>query len=292
MWNDLFFRIRATFRRDATEGELDDELRFHYEQQVGRLLASGISRPEAERRARLALGSMEQMKEECRQARGIGGLEILAQDLRYALRILGKNPGFTAVASLTLALGIGANTAIFSLVNTVLLRPLPYPGAPRIVMLWGTSRAANDQPFSDPDFLDYQAQNHVFENMATFNGGGFTLTGGDNPERVRSAVVSTGFFNVLGITPARGRTFTPSDGQPGRNDVLLLTYGTWQRRFGGDKAIVGRSISVNEKPCTVIGVCPPASISPFRNTTKGARSSFLRGCSHPTNSSAATTISG
>lgn len=252
MLSDLFYRLRAIFRRETVESELDEELRFHFDSQVERMAASGMSRTEAVRRARMQLGGLEQVKEECRQARGVTMLEMLGQDLRYAVRILAKNPGFTTVAALTLAIGIGANTAIFTLVHASLLRSLPYPDAGRVVMVWGNG----DTPFSAPVFLEYQRQNHVFEHMATAHGGSLTLTSSENAEPVRTGSVGPEFFDVLQIKPILGRGFTAEDGQRGRNSVLILTYGAWQRRFGADRGVIGQTITLNLQPYTIIGVLP------------------------------------
>jgi len=258
MLNDLLFRLRAIFRRSAVESELDEELRFHLEHQAQRYQQSGLAREEAVRRARLEFGGTGQVKEECRQARGISLLEMLWQDLRYGMRSLARNPGFTAVAVLTLAIGIGANTAIFSLVNSVLLRPLPFPEPQRLVMLWGTAaNAVRNQPFSETTFLDYQEQNRTFERMATFGAAGSTLTGTAEPERIATASVSPDFFDVLKVHALLGRCFRPEDGQPGKTNVVVLTHGTWQRRYGSDPGIVGRQISMNMQPYSVIGVLPP-----------------------------------
>ena len=274
MWHDLMFRLRALFRRSAVESELDEELGFHVEQQVQRYMQAGLSRQQAERRARLEFGGTGQVKEECRQARGISALEILWQDLRYGGRALARNPGFLAVALLTLAIGTGANTAVFSVVNAVLLRPLPYPEPRQLVMLWETSAgAAQNRPFSDLNFLDYQAQNHTLAFMAALQSGGGTLTGTPDPERIATGAVSADFFDVLQVRPLLGRTFRREDGQPGRSHVVLLTHGMWQRRYGADAQIVGRQISMNQEPYTVIGVLPawfdfsiPATSNP-RNCT-------------------------
>jgi predicted permease len=255
MLSDLLYRLRAVFRRNVFEGELDDELRFHLDQQARKLTASGVPRSEAVRQARMALGGLHQTKEECREARGVSVIGVVFRDLRYAVRVFTKNPAFTVVAMLTLAIGIGANTAIFSLVNAVLLRPLPYPDPQQLLMLWGTKGAGNTG-FSDANFLDYQEQNHVFAHMATFGGGGVTLTGLTQPERIRAGYVTPEFFDLLQVHPTLGRSFVPEEGQAGRNCVVLLSHGIWERRFGADPGIVGRTISLNTAPYEVIGVLP------------------------------------
>jgi putative ABC transport system permease protein len=184
----------------------------------------------------------------------------LLQDLRYGARMLLKNPGFALIAVLTLGLGIGANTAIFSIVNAVLLQPLPYGDPDRLVWMWGNIRnRANRASVSPPDFLDYRAQNSVFEQF----GASFTvdssanLTGGGEPERLTSRLVTANYFDVLGVRPLYGRTFAAEEERFGRHRVTVLSHGLWQRRFGADQAIVGREITLNDENYTVIGVMPP-----------------------------------
>jgi putative ABC transport system permease protein len=185
-------------------------------------------------------------------------METFIRDIRYGFRNLVRRPGFTAIVIITLAVGIGANTAIFSLVNATLLRPLPFKDPDQLVVVWGTAPDANRRSVSEPNFLQYQEQNHVFEQIATFNSAGLTLTDGANPERVRGARVSANFFNLLGVQPAVGHTFLPEDGQPGHNEVAVISHDFWQRRFGSDQNIVGRKILIEAKPYTVIAVLPAA----------------------------------
>src|SRR5580658_3006319 len=177
MLSDLSFRVRSLFRRKAVETELDDELRFHFEQQVEKYVNSGLTPDEALRRARIDFGGLSQVKEECREARGVQMMETLFQDVRYGLRLLRKSPGFTAVALLTLALGIGANTAIFSVVYGVLLRPLPYQDPSRLIVLNETTPRVGTVSVSYPNFLDWRAQSHQFSEMAAVYGLGFNLAG-------------------------------------------------------------------------------------------------------------------
>jgi putative ABC transport system permease protein len=185
-------------------------------------------------------------------------MRTLWEDLRYGVRALLKNPGFSLIAILTLALGIGANTAIFTVVNAALLRGLPYREPERLVHLWeGTpQKEFPRREASYPDFLDWR-QNQSFESMAAYTGGGFTLTGRDAPERIQGARGSADFFKTLGVEPILGRAFQPGEDQPGAANVVLLSYGLWQRRFGGDSSIVGQSLTLNDSPYTVIGVLPP-----------------------------------
>lgn len=182
---------------------------------------------------------------------------MIWQDLRYGLRMLAKSPGFTAVTVLTLALGIGANTAIFSVVHAVLLRPLPLKEPDRLVWFWETQPDLPTAPFSAPEFLDYQSQNQTFEQIAAVRQTNFNLTGADPVERLRGAVVSTNFFSLLGVRPFVGRDFRPEEGQPGAPRVALLSYELWQRRFGGEPNVVGRTLTLNGESVTVIGVLLP-----------------------------------
>jgi putative ABC transport system permease protein len=180
------------------------------------------------------------------------------QDLRFGLRMLAKSPGFTAVAVLTLALGIGANTAIFSALHAVLLKPLPYPDSTRLIMVWGDETAEGNHrgQVSATDAADWRAQNHVFEDIATVNGWTPVLTGNGEPERIPAAIVGDGYFKILGGKPLLGRVFLPEEQIDGKDDEVILSYGLWQRRFGADPQIVGKTILINARPHTVVGVMP------------------------------------
>ncbi|NOT62137.1 MAG: FtsX-like permease family protein, partial [Acidobacteria bacterium] len=185
-------------------------------------------------------------------------MQTLWQDLRYGARMLLKQPGFTLIAVVTLALGIGANTAIFSVVNAVLLEPLPYGEPERLVWIWG-NRNGGRSSVSPPDFLDYRVQQSSFEQF----GASFTiaspvnLTGGSEPERLNSRIVTANYFDLLGARPRYGRVFKAEEEQYGQHRVAVLSHGLWQRRFGAEPSIVGRTISLSEEVCTVIGVMPP-----------------------------------
>jgi predicted permease len=197
-------------------------------------------------------------KEEYREKRSLPMIETLVQDLRYGLRQLRRNPGFTVVAVLTLALGIGANTAIFSVVNTVLLRPLPYRDADRLVMVWGYDRphGYNTDQVSPPDFRDWQSQNHIFEAMAGSTDVMYTLTGTGEPAPITAYEFSAEYFRVLGVAPLIGRTFAPEEEQEGQNHVVVLGYRLWQSRLGADRSLVGKAITLDGAPYTVVGVMP------------------------------------
>ncbi len=186
-------------------------------------------------------------------------METLLKDIRYGIRGLLKRPGFTTVAVMTLALGIGANTAIFSVVNTVLLRPLPYRDAQHIVTIWQNNAKAgvSRNDVSPANFLDWQEQSRSFESIAGIEPFGFSMIGNGEPERFTSWLVTAGFFETLGTNALRGRTFTAQDYQPGNERVIVISHGLWQRRFGGDQNLVGQKLTLNGQPYTLVGVMPP-----------------------------------
>ena len=183
----------------------------------------------------------------------------MIQDLRYGVRMLLKNPGFTAIAVLTLAAGIGANTAIFSVVNALLLRPLPYREPDRLVHFATWSQGNGRRPITFPDQIIafYRDHNQSFAYLAGYDTTGFNLSDGGEPERVRAATVTADFFRVLGQQAIRGRDFLSREDQPGNTNVAVLSYELWQRRFGGDQTIVGKPITLNKVPILVVGIMPP-----------------------------------
>jgi hypothetical protein len=257
MLKDCFFRIRRLFRRKVAEVELEDELRFHHEQQLEKYMKSGLREEEALRRVRLNFGGLGQVKEECRDAWGVRVLETLGQDLRYGARVLRKSPGFTLIALLTLALGIGANTAIFSILYGILLRPLPYKDASRLVVLHETTPKVGTVSVSYPNFLDWRAQSSAFSEMAAVNSVGFNLSGVEQPENVSGQAVSVNFLSMLGMRPLLGRDFDASEEKAGTAAVVLLSYALWQSHFGGDRAVIGRTIALDGRAFSIIGVLPP-----------------------------------
>jgi predicted permease len=196
-------------------------------------------------------------------------MSTLLQDLRYSIRTLAKSPGFTAIAILTLALGIGANTALFSVVNGVLLSPLPYPQPDRIAALYSRTPNFTHSSISYPNFLDWQRQNNSFTQLAAWRGDSFNMTGAGEPERLRGEMISAGFFSILGVQPVIGRFFTANDDHAGAAPVVILSNAFWQRRFGGSRQIVGRSISLNGTAYTVIGILPADFY--FRGDNFGSR---------------------
>lgn len=245
------------WRRRQMEEQLEKELRFHLDEQTADLIAPGHAPEEARRLARLSLGGPEQVKEECRDARGTRWLEDLLQDFRYALRTLRQRPGFTSVSVLTLALGIGASTAIFSAVNPILFEPLPYPNAGRITMIWDIFQGSR----SDVTFHTYREvveRSRSFEAIAVMKPWQPTMTGPAEPERIDGQSVSASYFRVLGVAPALGRDFQESDDQFRGPKVVILSDALWRRRFGGDRAILGRQVRLDDDIHTVIGVMPHA----------------------------------
>src|SRR5437762_2340307 len=210
MLNDLLFRLRALFRREQVETEMSEELRFHFERQVEKYVAGGLSRAEAERRARLVIGGEDKVKEEIREARGVGFIETLLQDLHYGARMLRKNPSFAVVAILTLALGMGATTAIFSVVDAVLLRPLPYRDPSSLVVVWeNNTRLHHPHNVAAPsNFRDWQNQNTVFESMVATADTEANLTGSGDPQQIVVGNVTAGFLNVVGVNSILGSGLT------------------------------------------------------------------------------------
>lgn len=253
-------RLRSLLRRGQVETELEKELTFHVEQEIEANLAAGIAPIEARRAALRRLGGVAQIKEECRDMRRTEYLENLWQDLRYGARTLRKSPGFTAVVILTLALGIGANTAIFSMVDALLLRPLPYPHAARLANVWLHSPGIGifrDWP-SPGEFVDLKNENHSFDEMAIAQLRPMTLTGRDQPERITVVRTSSSLLHMLGAKPLLGRLLLPAEDQPGKPPVALLTYPFWRDRFDSNPRIVGQAITLNGGRYTVAGVLSPS----------------------------------
>jgi putative ABC transport system permease protein len=256
--------LRRLFRRRRVEQELDQELRFHLEKQTEANVAAGMAPEEARRQALVALGGMDKTREEYRDALGLRLLFDFAQDVRYALRQMRRSPGFTAVAVLSLGLGIGANTAIFTVLNAVLLRPLAFPEPDRIVrVLEFNRRHGGSVSVSPVNFEQWRKQSRSFTHIAALWPKSFVLAG-DRPERLLGGTVSPGFFEVLGIRPALGRTFAADEETAGRDQVVILAHGLWKRRFGSDPAVLGRTITLNGASFLVAGVMPEDFSFPSR----------------------------
>src|SRR5215216_2803685 len=242
------------------EHELDDEMRFHLERDIEQNIRSGMTPEDARYAALRSFGGVDQSKEECRSARGVGLIENIVRDITYSLRVLLKSYAFTIVVVLTLALGIGANTAIFSFANGILLRPLPYPQSERLAVLDETAlkRGIDSMSVSFPNFLDWREQNKVFEDIGVYYGTSrFALSGAGEPIEVRGSLISHGLFEILRVSPQLGRTFTANEDRPDEEWVVILGHSLWQRNFGGDPNIIGRQIMVNSHARTVVGVMPP-----------------------------------
>jgi predicted permease len=260
MLRDIWIRMRALFGRKAVEGELNDELGFHFEQQVEKYIRGGMGREEARRRARLEFGGLDQVKEDCRDARGVRVVESLAQDVRYALRGLQKNPGFAAIALLTIALGIGATTVMFTVVNGVLLKPLPYPEAERLIVVhahtegWNT-KIFGEQKFSYPDFLDCRREGRFMDLAAVVLNDG-TVSEPGPPAYVDNFEISSNLFSVLRVPLAEGRPFLPEEDRLGARPVAILSYTFWQHQFGGRPDALGGSLVLDQKRYTIVGIAP------------------------------------
>ncbi|HEV2914607.1 MAG TPA: ABC transporter permease [Pyrinomonadaceae bacterium] len=255
--NILIARLRGLLRREAVIEDIDEELRLHVELEMESNIERGMPPEEARRAALRSFGNMGRIKDMAYEIRGGGILDTLWQDLRFGLRMLLKHKGFTLVAVVTLALGIGANTAIFSVVNGVLLQPLPYPDPDRIITIWEPSRDGHTLGLTDVEFFYFHEQNRVFEEVAAYATGATNLTGdGNEPARVLATWASAGFFDVVGVKPALGRAFVADDDKPGAAQVAVLSHGLWQRRFGSDPNIIGRQVSLNGRSRTIIGVMP------------------------------------
>jgi predicted permease len=251
-------RLRGLLRKQSVERETEEELRFHLGMRAAENARRGMTPEEAERAARRNFGNWSRVKEACRDVKGGGMLETLIQDIRYGVRTLAKSPGFTAVAVVTLALGIGANSAIFSVVNGLLLRPLPYRDSDRLAIIWTHSPGANvvqDWP-SPGHFSAIKSQTSAFESLAIAQSTSYNLAGETTPERIDALRVSSDIFPLLGAQPLLGRVFLPEEDGPGTTPTVVLSYGFWQRRFGGDRGVPGRTLTLNGKPYTVVGVMP------------------------------------
>jgi putative ABC transport system permease protein len=259
MFGRLWRRLRALLRRDSLDGELDAELRYHVERQAAEYVAAGMT-PAAARRAALRdFGGVTQSQEQCREARGVRPVEDLRQDIVFGLRVLRRNPVFSLVAVVTLGLGIGANTALFSITNAVVFRPLPFAEPERLLTLWESSaKSDNSRVIVSPaNYLDWREQTRSFEEMGAYTEDFYNISEDDSrPERVSAANATPSLFHTLGVRPALGRTFLPEEARPDAPRVVLLSHGLWQRRFGGDANVVGKSVKVNGNPFTVVGVLP------------------------------------
>jgi len=249
-------KIGMRIRRKKFEAELREEMALHVDLLAAKLVADGASPGEAAREARIRFGSPQTLSDEGRAHWGFPRLENLLQDARFGLRLIRRSPGFTAMAVLTLALGIGANTSVFSLIHASLLKPLPYPHPEELANVWRTYGNSGVGSVSIPDLRDWQNQNSAFEGIAAYGNRRFSLQGASEPEAVETARVSSNFFQVMGIKPDLGRGFLPEEEIPGEEHVVVLGHDLWLSAFGGDASVVGRTIQLNGESYTVVGIAP------------------------------------
>jgi predicted permease len=258
--------LRALWRSDDIHDEIAEEMRFHIELRAEENIRRGMAPEEARREAERQFGRFSRIKEQGYEVRGGRWLEATWQDLRYGARMLLKTPGFTAVAALSLALGIGANTAIFSLTDKVLIRKLPVEEPDRLVVVSASSSGGLSTVFGYPDFADYRASKQVFEGLVCYTQRALTLSEGGQAERIQGMIVSGNYFTALRVRPALGRGFLPEEDKTrGTHPVVVLSYGLWQRRFGADPGLVGKAVNLNGYGFTVVGIAP----SEFTGTVAG-----------------------
>ena len=255
--------VSTLFHRARIENDTEEELRAHVQHRADDLQRSGLTRAEAERRARIEFGGHEKFKEECREATGTHFLHTLFQDLRFGLRMLRKNPGFTATALLTIAIGIGANAAVFSVVNSVLLKPLNYPKPEELVALHQVAPGAagladfeNGLLLSPSMYFTYAEQNRAFQSLGVWTKDISNVTGLEEPEQVRAVVVSDGVLQALSVAPQVGRWLMAADQAPRGPQRVMISYGYWQRSFGGDRGVIGRKVMVDSQSAEIVGVMP------------------------------------
>src|SRR5580692_453447 len=256
--------FRNLFRKRAIEQALDDELRSTLEALTEEKMEQGLSQSVARREALIEIGGIEQVKEGVRVVRAGHFVEVLARDIRYGLRQLRRNKSFTAVAVLTLALGIGGTTAIFSVVNGVLIQPLPYSHPGRLVEVGLDLPGINqfNWPLSPAEYFTFREQSRTFQDIGLYYTGfggniySANVTGLGRPEHVPALGVTDGVLSILEVAPLLGRSFTREDDQPGSSDTLMITYGYWRSKFGGDRSVIGKTIDIDGKPSTIVGVLP------------------------------------
>jgi putative ABC transport system permease protein len=267
MLEPLRARLWALFRKSQAERELDEEIRYHLNKDIERNIQRGMHHIEARRQALLGFGGVERIKEQSRDARGIRFFEDLLRDIRYAARRLRKNPGLTAATLITLGLGIGATTAIFGIVNSVLLQPLPYQNPNRLVLIWSNNLKRGDSrgPVSAADFLDWRTMTSSFSEIAAFHSQQHNLDLGTGAERVGGVNTSGNLFSILGVRPLIGRTLSPDDDSPNSPKVAVISYALWQRLLGASRDSIGSEIKLDGQTYTVVGVMPPEFKFPRRN---------------------------
>ena len=256
-------RLKGLLRKEQVEDEMDAELRFHLMMRAQENIRDGMTPESAMRDARRRFGSLDRVKDAAREIKGAGMLGTLLQDVRYGVRMMVKSPAVTLVAVLTLAAGVGANTAIFSVVNAVLLKSLPYHDSHRLVIVSGTDQSAEHAVLSPAEAQDFAAQLATLEDFAAMQTQSINLTGGAEPERVRGAFVTANFFEVFKLLPTAGRTFARGEDQPGAEHVAVVNEGFWRRRLNSDPELAGRRVILNGEPYSVVGVVPDSFRHPL-----------------------------
>src|SRR5215204_1160031 len=256
-FNILRDRIRALRGREEVINDIDRQMRLHLEMQVDANIKAGMSPAEAREKAMGSFGNLNKAVDAAYEVKGGGLLETLAQDIRYGARMLAKHKAFTSIAVITLALGIGANTAIFSVVNELLLQPLPYRDAERIVMLWEvTPEGRHQNTTSRANFRAWRDQSTSYQYVAAFTDQRVNLTGDGEPEELSMQFATPELFKVMGVDPLLGRTYLPEDDEAGKPPVAVLSYALWQRRFGGQPNVVGQQMTLSGFKYLIIGVMP------------------------------------
>ena len=259
-------KLKSPFNRERSEGELTEELQYHFEREIKNNLAQGMSEEEARRQARLSFGPVDAVKDDCRELRFGSWFDSTLRDVLYGMRLLRKSPGFAVIAVAILAIGIGANTAIFSTVNAVLLSRWPFPHPEKIVIIAeGPEKKPTWARVSVPNFEDYQRDQRTFDQLALYLGQSINLTGQDRPDRLIGSFVSANYFDVFGTKPALGRLFVSGEDQPGAPNVAVLSHEAWQTRFGADPKILDRPLRLNNENYAVIGVLPAGYRIPFES---------------------------
>jgi putative ABC transport system permease protein len=252
----IALRLRSLFQRRQVDQELDEEIREHVDHLTNGYIAKGLAPQQAREAALREFGGVEQSKENCRDARKVSWIQDLIQDLRFAARMLRKNPEFTAVAVLTLALGIGTNTAVFSLLNGVLLQPLPYRDPSRLALVWEKDDQGHRDNATFATYTDWKAMSKSFEELALYRLWTPTVSGSGGPEQLTGLRVTNNYFRTLGVQPALGRDFLPQEDFPASSHVVIISHGLWARRFSSDPNIAGKTITLNSVPYHVVGVLP------------------------------------
>ena len=294
--------VRNLFSRSTVERELDEEIQSYIELLTAEKMKMGMSPEEARRQARIEAGTPDTIKEEVREQRSGAFVETTLQDLRYGLRLLRRSPGFAALAILTIGLGIGANSAIFSVINGVVRKPLDYPRPDELMFITSAFRNMKFDRFwvSPPEYQEFKERTKAFSHVGAYTTGAMNVSQGDQPERVNAAFITASMFDVLGVKPARGRAFTPEQDLPNADPVVLLGYELWQRSFGGDPAIVGKRVEIQGRPRTVLGVMPagfdlhdsrsqlwvPLGLDPTNRQNRGSHFLYLVGRLAPGSSEA------